>query len=249
MAEPASRPATAGSQTPGDLPKPPWRRPSRPRRRQLNQDMIVEAAAVVLDRDGVDAVTIRAVAKELQTGPASLYAHIADKDELLELVLDRVIGEMPPLAADPRQWQHQLRQLCRDTLTVLLARNGIARVALSTVPSGPNGLRRAETTLAILRAGGLPDRVASFALDLISQFVVATAYETGLRMQARALDADTEWPAQIGRYFASLPPDQFPNIVELASALTAGTTEERFEFGLDVLIGGIEHLADDATDH
>ncbi|MDN5795632.1 MAG: TetR/AcrR family transcriptional regulator [Intrasporangium sp.] len=227
------------------LPDPPWRSPRRPLRRRITREGIVDAAAVVLDRDGADAVTARAVAEQMGTGPASLYAHVDGKNELLELLVDRVIGEMAvPEEASAERWTDQLRQMCHDTRTVLLAHPGIAKVALAGPPSGPNALRRTESLLGVLRTGGLSDQVAGLAVDLLSLFVVSSAYEADVRRSAVAA-SETDWPAKLEGYFAALPP-HYPNIIDLAAELTRPSEVERFEFGLDVLIGGIRALGHSA---
>ena len=98
------------------LPPPPWHKaPRAARRRQLTRDTIVDAALAVLDREGLDAVSMRRVAQELQTGAALLYQHVGGKEELVALVFDRITGEIPiPPAPDPARWQEQLREAITD---------------------------------------------------------------------------------------------------------------------------------------
>ena len=85
-----------------DLPEPPWRRRSKKTRRQvLDRDRIVEVALRIIDEEGIDGLSMRRIAEELDTGPASLYAHVSGKEELLDLVLDRVIGEIELPEPDP----------------------------------------------------------------------------------------------------------------------------------------------------
>src|SRR4051794_32123962 len=94
------------------LPIPPWsarrRRPARDRT-PLSRDAIVDAAMAILDAEGLDALTMRRVATALGTGPASLYAHVAGKDELLELMIDRVAAELEVPDPDPDHWQEQVK--------------------------------------------------------------------------------------------------------------------------------------------
>ena len=147
------------------------------RRSPLSREAIVAAALKILRAESIDAVSMRRVAAELGTGAASLYAHVANKDELLELVFDEVVGEVPLPEPDPARWQEQLRTVWTDSHAAL-ARNGdIARVALGRVPMGPNALRIAEATMAILRAGGVPDRAVAWAVDVVGLYVAANAVE------------------------------------------------------------------------
>jgi hypothetical protein len=100
--------------------------------------------------------------------------------------------------------------------------------------------------IGILRAGGLPDQVIAYACDLLPLYAMAVAYEESL--YGNEVDSPEEVSAYVESmraYFAGLPPARFPNIVALAAALTAGDADgnERFEFGLDVLVRGLATMA------
>jgi AcrR family transcriptional regulator len=227
--------------------EPEPERPARaPRRRSLSQRAIVDAAVRVLDAEGLDALTMRRVGQELDTGGASLYAHVANKEELLELVVDRVIGELElPGAADAERWQEQVKEVVRSMRAVLAGHRDIARACLARIPLGPNALRGSEALIGVMRAGGLPDQVIAYACDLLPLFATATAYEESLYESIGAgYDEVMEYIGEVRDYFAALPVDRFPNVASLASALTAGSGgDERFEFGLDVLVRGLASLA------
>lgn len=233
------------------VPEPPWRRPARAsaRRTPLSRDALVDAALRVLDRDGLDGLSMRRLGEELGTGAASLYWHVANKDELLELVLDRVIGEieLPPL--EPAHWQERLKELYRRSHEVLRRHGQVARISLGRIPVGPKALEIMEWLLALLRGAGLPDQVAAHAGDVLALYLGAYAFEESLGFAA---PGGTEMPPQqaiemIGSYFASLPPDRFPNVVAVArdGTLMSGSPDERFEFGLDLLVRGLAAHAPD----
>ena len=90
-------------------PEPPWWTPRKAPtpRRALSREAIVATALDVLRAEGMDAVSMRRVAAELGTGPASLYAHVTGKDELLDLLYDQVVGAIPLPEPDPARWQEQ----------------------------------------------------------------------------------------------------------------------------------------------
>lgn len=205
----------------------------------------MDAALAILDRDGLDAVTMRAVAQELNTGAASLYAHVSNKEELAELMLDRVMGELSVPDPDPAHWQDQVRALARQTVEVLTGHPGIARVALATlVPVGPNALAATERMLAIFRAGGLPDRIVALAIDLFAAFTTAVALERSQWILDQRSGGDTARRlAQTNDYLAALPPDRFPHLLALQAVSAGLDGEARFAFGLDVLVAGISALA------
>lgn len=228
---------------PGGLAGEPRRR--APRRASLNRDSIVAAALRVVDADGLDAMTMRRVGQELDTGGASLYAHVANKDELLELVIDQVIGELElPDAPDPDRWPEQVKEIVRSMRAVLAGHKDIARGCLGRIPLGPNALRGSEALIAVMKSGGLPDQVAAYACDLLPLYATATAYEESLYASAQITPTDLAgYIAEMRAYFAALPTDRFPHIAALAGPLTAGSGgDERFEFGLDVLVRGLASL-------
>lgn len=201
------------------------------------------AALDVLDREGVEGLSMRRVGEELGTGAASLYWHVGNKDELLELVLDRVIGELDLPSPDPARWEEQLKELLRHARQVLKRHGDVARISLGRIPVGPNTLQVMEWQFALLRGAGLPDRVVSHAGDILALYLGAYAFEEslGLASPMGAQVPPEEVAGMIGGYFASLPPDRFPHLVALAHSgdLMSGDPDERFEFGLDLLVRGL----------
>jgi AcrR family transcriptional regulator len=184
---------------------------------------------------------MRTVAAKLGTGAASLYAYVGSKEELIELVVDRVIGEVRFAdQPDPSRWTTQLKEVAREMRRVFASHGDLARATFGRIPLGENALNGAEGMLALIRAGGLPDRVAARVVDLLSLYVMGVAYEDSLTAMNTATPADqTRFITEMRSYLASLPGERFPNTVALAEELTAGDHEERFEFGLEVLIRGL----------
>jgi AcrR family transcriptional regulator len=222
-----------------DIPEPPWLQ-ARPKRARppLSREAIVDAALRVLDCEGANKLSMRRIAEELGSGAGAIYWHVANKEQLVQLVVDRVIGELPLPEVDPERWQEQLKQAARDVRGVMIQHPGIAQLSFGMIPLGPNAVRYHEWHLSVLRAGGLPDRIAALAGDLIHLYVDAFAYEECVGMPAPT-GADGDWVGAMREYLASLPQDRFPNITELADEITAGSRDERFEFGLEILIGGL----------
>ena len=175
----ASDPAAA------PIPPPPWQRlpdrPARRRREPISRDAIVEAALRLLDRDGLDALSMRRVADELGTGAASLYWHVGSKDGLLDLVFDRVIGEQQIPDPDPKRWKEQLKEVARAQREASIRHPYIVRISIGRIPMGPNALSYSERVLAILRAGGVPPRLAVQGQQLLMSAVNGfTLDETGV---------------------------------------------------------------------
>jgi AcrR family transcriptional regulator len=224
------------------IPAPPWQRPerSRPAKPPLSREAIVDAAMAVLTAEGLPAMSMRRVAQQLNTGAASLYAHVSNRYELEDLVFDRIIGDIPLPEPDPARWQEQLKQLMRDALAVFARYPGAARLTLARVPFTPNMLVYLEVMLALLRAGGVSDEAAAFGVDLLSLYVSATAVEDTMYLeQGLTEEAVGERFAQIRGYLEQLPTDRFPNVVSMAGSLVSGGGDARFEFGLEILIRGL----------
>src|ERR1051326_7319273 len=134
-----------------EIPVPTWKRTRQAgnQRPQLSRDVIVDTALRLLDADGLEGVSMRRVAEELGTGPASLYAHVANKEELLDLLHERVVSEVEVPPPDPARWQEQLREVGLRVHEIYSPHRDIAAVSLATVPTGENTLRIAEGMFAI----------------------------------------------------------------------------------------------------
>jgi len=223
------------------------RRPEsrRPTREPLTREAIVEAALRLLDRVGLEGFSMRSLADELGASPASLYWHVRGKDELLTLVLDRVIGELEVPDPDPGNWQEQGKELAREMRRTLGRHRDVARLTLGQIPVGPNATIVSERALAILRSAGLPDRTCAYTLDLLGLYVGSITYEESLGLRSPTGEdlPPEEVIGMIRAYWESLPADRFPNMRALLDELMSGTPDERFEWGLDVIIRGLAATA------
>jgi AcrR family transcriptional regulator len=223
------------------MPALPWQKPHRrrPAKEPLTRERIVAAAIAILDRDGLDAVSTRRVAEDLGTGSASLYGHVANRDELVELMVDRIAEEIEVPEPDPARWQDQIRAYARHAQRVWARHADITRASLASIPTGPGRLRVVERLLAILRAAGFSDQVAAWAIDRLQIYIDADVYE-GSQYAAKikqGLDV-AEYIGSIRDYYRALPPDRFPLIASIADTIAADS-DQRFEFGLDLLIDGL----------
>jgi AcrR family transcriptional regulator len=234
-----------------DVPEPPWVRTRAPRsapRAPLSREAIVEAALRIVDRDGLAATSMRRVADDLGVAPSALYWHLRNKEELLQFVLDRAIAEIRLPERDPAHWEEQFKVVGREMRRVLTMHRDIARVTLGAIPVGPNILRVVEWIHALLREAGLPDKVVALVGDLCGLYVGAFSYEESLGLSAptgESLPAE-EVVAMLRGYWESLPPSVFPHTLALLDYLFEGGPDERFEFGLDVIVRGIASLAADS---
>jgi TetR/AcrR family transcriptional regulator, tetracycline repressor protein len=217
---------------------PPWRSPPRRRgapRPQLSRDAIVAAALKVIGTDGGAALTMRRVADQIGVSASALYGYVANKEELVQLVLEQIIGEIQVPEAAAGTWQDTMRDFAREMLGMFRRHPGVAGLTLGRVPFGPSLLAGAEFMVGTLRSAGLPDQVAAFAGDLGALYVGAYAYE----QEIAPASGQEEMAAQAGAWLASLPAGQFPNLVAVAAKMVAGSGDDRFEWGLDVIVRGL----------
>jgi len=227
------------------LPTPPWQRhpPERTRRRgrePITREAIVETALRLLDKDGLDELSMRRLADELDTGAASLYWHVGSKDGLLELIFDRVIGEVELPTPEPDRWQEQLKEVARAGRAMILRHRDIVRISIGRIPMGPNALRASEGLFAILRTGGVPDELAVTAHHLLFALINGFTLDetTGLGVEVEG--PPDEQAANAARdYVAVLPAEQFPNLVAVSEHFGHTDNDQSFDLLLDLFVDGL----------
>ena len=224
--------------------------PSSAPKERLTVERIVAAAMDLMAEKGYDAVSMRSLAKALDTGPASLYAHVANKEELDQLVIDRIVAEVEIPEPDPARWDEQLKDLLTSMLGVYRAHPGSARAATAIIPTGQNSVRAMEGLLAIMTVGGISPQAAAWFCDLAALYVGALAVEELVwveRDNSTAAGTEPDHGAideQLMAYFRSLPADRYPLVTSMAAAMTNGDGDDRFGFGLDVLVSGLRAVSE-----
>jgi AcrR family transcriptional regulator len=228
-----------------DLPAPPWQRhpPERSRRRgrePITREAIVETALRLLDKDGLDELSMRRLADELDTGPASLYWHVGSKDGLLELIFDRVIGEVEMPKPEPERWQEQLKEVARAGRAMILRHRDIVRISIGRIPMGPNALRVAEGIFAILRAGGVPDPLAVTAQHLLFSIINGFTLDETTDLGVEVDGPPDEQAANAARdYITALPVEQFPHLIAVADHFGHTDNDQNFELLIDLFVDGL----------
>ena len=213
----------------------------QPAKSALTSEAVLQAGMRVLRKRGLDGVTMRAVAAELETGPASLYVYVANRQDLLNQMFDRVVGEIDvgdPPARD--RWREQVAGLMHRVLAAMEAYPGIARVPLANIPTGPNAMRVSDHLVALLRAGGVDDRSIGWFVDAVFLFVNATAFESAIYAEAGAAEASAE---DIRSSFAKHDPAAYPNLFSMLRHLTEGDGDARFSWGIQLMIDGLLHTS------
>ncbi len=209
----------------------------RPAKPPLSEDLIVETALRILREEGLDAVTMRRVATELDTGAASLYVYIGGRDELRWAMLDRVTASVPLEPPDPARWREQVHDLLGGWRRAMEAHPGIATVAVGNPPTSERTLQGADALLAILLTGGVRPQDAAWALDILPLMTTAVAVEAAVHVEHGRTEEATV--ARMTEAFSRLPPERFPNLTSHRALLTSGSGDERFTFAIDVFLDGL----------
>lgn len=197
----------------------------------LSRDAIIEEALRQLTSDdGV--MSLRKIAKALDTGPASLYAHVKDMSELQALVLDRAL-EAVEVGAAQGSWRDRLEELLRSYTEVLMSSPAVALMAVRTTAVGPNALRIAEALLELLAEAGVDQANAAWAIDMLTMFATAVAAEHAHGANPGAPDGP------VAQAIDRAPADEYPRIHAARKEIMSGTGEERFAWSVDVLVRGI----------
>lgn len=222
--------------------KPPIARRGRSAKPPLTAQSIVEAALGLIRERGVDAVALRQVAEQVETGPASLYVYFAGRDVLLEHVLDAAYLQVDLVDADEgeRGWREALADTIVNTITTLARYPGLGSVALGTIPVLPGALRLAEHELALMEKGGVSADRAALGVDLIAQFAASSAIERTRRLNGNRGDGERQ---QVRSVYANADPARFPRVRQHAALLTSPDEQARRDFAIRVLIEGIERTA------
>jgi AcrR family transcriptional regulator len=200
-------------------------------RRPLSRVRIAQAALAIVDRDGLGALSMRRLGAELGVEGMAIYRHFPNKAAVLAGVVEVLLAELviPPPSDVP--WQTVFRGVSR-AYRALLLRHPHAIPLLAALPlSDPAAARAAGAVMALLRAAGFDAQSALKTLATITSYVIGVAqWEVGT----------APFRAPGARESFALPPDADPYLVELLPQLAEDDCDETFEFGLDVIVRGLE---------
>lgn len=203
-----------------------------PRQATTRQE-IARAALEIVDRDGLDALTMQRVAEAVGAGTMTVYGYVRSKEELLDAMVDAAVEDVepPPGKGSWRQQLHDLAHVAHDMLT---RHPALVQIRLRQPVLRPESLRFGEAVLRILHEAGFESREATQAFRLLFTFVFGFA---GLSPEQSAEAARREAAAAI----AGLPAEQFPHLTGAAAeASMAMAGEAQFEYGLERILDGLE---------
>ena len=209
-------------------------------RTPLTKARVLDAALRIVDRDGLDGLSMRKVARALGAGAMSLYHHVADKETLLDELVDLVFAEiaLPPAGAD---WRAALRQRMRSALDVLERHPWAIALMESRTRPGPANLRQREAMLGVLRRAGLTVAAATHAQWVLDSYLYGYALQLAT-LPFEGAAGLAEMAEEV--FLPQLDADAHPYLTEAAHALTAAGYDPASEFdvGLEVVLDAIDAL-------
>ncbi|MCX5384557.1 TetR/AcrR family transcriptional regulator [Streptomyces sp. NBC_00083] len=222
--------------TPNPQPRSRRERPAKP---ALTRDGIIGTAVRIMEAEGLQKLTMRRLAQELDTGPASLYVYVANTAELHAAILEALLGEVDLVAAAATgNWRERVKAVLASYIEVLYAYPGLAQSALIARPSGPHYLDLVEALLALLDEGGVPAGQAAWGVDALLQTATATAAEHSGRRQSAG--AEDDWKA-LAAGLDQASPARHPHVAALGADLISGPPTARRDWILQALVNGIAH--------
>jgi AcrR family transcriptional regulator len=221
------------------------RAPERTKRRApLTRERVLRAALALADQGGFESLTMRNLAKELGVEAMSLYNHVANKDDLLDGMIDLVFGEieLPPTDVD---WKAAMRQRAVSTREALNRHRWAIGLMEGRSSHGPANLSLHNAVLGCLRAAG-------FSLEMtVHAYSVQDSYIYGFALQERDMSSESaddfaaEAQRQMHAYQAVLA--DYPHLVEVVGGYVAKAGYDyatEFLFGLDLILDGLDRLRD-----
>lgn len=199
-------------------------------RKALSRERILRTALSIVDREGLEAISMRRVGEELGVEAMSLYNHVANKAAILDGIFETVLAELPP-ARRSASWQAALRDRARALRAVLRAHPNTLSIFATRPAVTPAAIAHVEMVLEVLRSAGFSVEDSLSALQVLSAFVVG---HTVASYAPRPAD-EASWPA-----YDRLSEEQFPRVREAARQLAAHDLEKEFELGLEMMLSGLE---------
>jgi AcrR family transcriptional regulator len=212
----------------------------------LSRERVLRAAVALADEVGADALSMRRLAQELGVVPMALYKHVASKDELLDGMIDVVVGEIDPPATG-LDWKATIRRRVLSARAALLRHPWASRVIEGRAEATPTVLAYMDSMIGILRAGGFSIDLTHHAMHAMGSRLLGFTQE----LFDDTADLGPEQAEVMVRELAAA----YPNITELVTAIThdqasvvgPGCDDQfEFEFALDLMLDGLERLRDRA---
>jgi AcrR family transcriptional regulator len=225
------------------MPKRPTPNPES--RTPLNRQRVLRAAVVLADEEGIEALKMRELGLRLGVEAMSLYRHIANRDDILDGMVDLVVSEID-IPEDTVGWREAMRRRAISAQAVYSRHPWASALMDSRTSSGPARLQYFDWILGTLREAGFTQEMTARAISVLDSYV----YGFG-RQQLNMSAGPGVKPEDVAEAFLkAIPADEYPNLRKMVVeyAMNAGRDESAdFEFGLDLILDGLERLLHPVT--
>lgn len=224
-----------------------WTRPrnASPARETLSRDQIVRATMDLLDAEGLAGLSMRKLAARLDAGATSLYWHVQTKDDLIDLVMDEIYGEVDVPSPELAGWRPGVLLLAHNLRAAVLRHGWLPEVIYTRPSIGPNAVAMGSRGLALFEAAGFTGRDIDYAMGTVLSYVFGNAnsqaaWQASLRRRGSSMD---EWKTEVLKEADQVTAghQQMRESVDRRRVMDADQLQnESFAFGLDTLLNGLE---------
>jgi AcrR family transcriptional regulator len=207
----------------------------------LTREKVLSVAVSLADKKGIEALSMRALGRQLGVEAMSLYNHVASKDDLLDGIVETVIGEIEPPAAEA-DWSEAMRSRALSAREAFKRHPWAPMLIDSRVSGGPRRLRYFEAVIGVLRRAGFTVELAARAFSMLDSYIY------GFGRQSLNLASGDGGTAQAAKDFLkAFPSKEFPHLSEMAVTSASNPYDEAsdFEFGLKLILDGLHRVLDE----
>ncbi len=226
-----------------------WTRPERPRnvRPALSRERIVQVALALADTEGIDAISTRRIAAALSVSAMALYGYIERKEDVLDLMIDAVYGEVPVPLPGSRDWRSHLQEIAVQTRAMMHRHSWFASLIGHRAVLGPNALKKTDSLLGVVSQLGFDMTTTRSILALFNAYILGFVLgEMGeAEAQRRTGLSERQWQQQVAPYVQEqiIASGRYPHLARALVEDEERSSDETFLFGLTRLLEGIAAYA------
>jgi AcrR family transcriptional regulator len=209
-------------------------------RSRLRRERVLDAAIAQADAGGLESVSMRRLAESLEFAPMALYRHVANKDDLIDAMVDKVFGEIELPTAGP-DWRTAMRRRAISVRDALSRHRWAIGLMESRKTPGPANLRHHDAVIGSLRAGGFDIAMAAHAYSLLDSYI----YGFALTKMNLPFQTSAEVPEVAAQMLEPFPAGEYPYLMEILTdhVMKPGYDYgDEFEYGLDLILDGLERV-------
>jgi AcrR family transcriptional regulator len=210
------------------------------KREPVTRERVIEAALRVMDAEGLEAVTMRRIGRELGVEAMSLYNHVEDKEDVLAGIVELVMSEFRPPTSDG-DWREDARNAAREWRRMLVRHPNVMTLMVERRKplTSADAVRPMDAALGVVRRAGLDIRDAAQAFHAFGSYIMGfVMMEQGMMLGHGP--ADEEHLLEHAEFARMVGAGELPHLIEALPVLLECAVDEQFEYGLDLLVRGVE---------